>query len=201
MPDGDQTGCDLETGLGNLPDQPDDHVVGLGLGDGVGGDARDTGNLDVLEGYVPVEDGVGEDDHLGGRIVSFDVVGGVGLGVAELLRFLESLLEGLSVVHLAEDVVAGTVEDTADGGNLLPLEVLVAEVDDGHRASDRTLEAELASVLLGECDKVVEVKCQGTLVDGDDVLSALECVPDRLQSGAAGFDVGGGDLDQKVVFD
>lgn len=63
-----------------------------------------------------------------------------------------------------------------------PLEVPVAEVDDGHGASDGAFELELASVPAREADQFSEAKSQGALVDGDDVLPALERVPDDLES-------------------
>jgi hypothetical protein len=151
---GYEPGSDLQLGVGDLSDEPYDHVAGSGHRHSLVRYRGYPGDLDVVEGDVPSEDRIGQDGDLACAVVPLDVVGGVGLGVSELLRLLQSLVEGLPLVHLAEDVVAGPVEDSAYGDDLFPHEVLGAQVDDGHGSADGSLEPQEATVLLRQVHEV-----------------------------------------------
>ena len=92
-----------------------------------------------------------EDRHLGGRVAAVDVVGRVGLGVAEPLRLGERLLEGdPEPRHLAEDEVGGAVDDPVDAVDAGARQRLLQHPDDRHDAGDRALEAQLHAGLAGD---------------------------------------------------
>ena len=117
-------------------------VDGFDGGDGLGGDG------------VGVELGVHgdarEDAELGAGVEAVDVGGGVGLGVAQLLRVGEDGGVVGAGLHAAEDVVAGAVDDAAEARHLIAAEALQHAGDDGNSAGDGCAVDELDVVLRGE---------------------------------------------------
>ena len=98
----------------------------LGVGEVVGLDLLDPLVGDLVEGHRGVEGEPGEDRHLRRRVGAADVVGRVGLGVAELLGAGQHLLVGGAARgHLAEDEVGGAVDDAEDLGDLGDAEALL----------------------------------------------------------------------------
>ena len=50
-----------------------------------------------------------------------NIEGGIGLGIALVLRFLQHIVEAPTLLlHLSEDVIAGAVEDAIDAAMSLP---------------------------------------------------------------------------------
>ena len=91
----------------------------LGVGEVVGLDRLDPLVGDLVERDRGVEGEAGEDRHLRRGVGAVDVVGRVGLGVAELLGPRQHLLVGgAGRRHLAEDEVGGAVDDPEDLGDL-----------------------------------------------------------------------------------
>ncbi len=76
------------------PDQLEPEAELVRVGDVVGRDVLDALVADLVEVHGRVEGQPGEDRHLGGGVAARDVVGRVGLGVAELLRLGERGLVG-----------------------------------------------------------------------------------------------------------
>ena len=72
--------------------QPEPELAGVL--DVVGGDVLDALVADLVEVHRRVERQPGEDRHLRGGVLAVDVLGRIGLGVAELLRLGQRLLVG-----------------------------------------------------------------------------------------------------------
>ena len=122
----------------------------LRVGEVVGLDRLDPLVGDLVEGHRGVEGEPGEDRHLRRGVGAVDVVGGVGLGVAELLGPRQHLLVGgAGRRHLAEDEVGGAVDDPEDLRDLGRAEALLDRADDRDHAGDRRLEAQLHAGLAG----------------------------------------------------
>src|SRR5690606_6658361 len=86
-----------------------ERLGGLEVGRGHLGDALP---VDVVGGGAGVEGDRGQDGGLGGGVVTLDVGGGVGLGVAQRA----GVGQGRGVIgsgggHLGQDVVGGAVDD------------------------------------------------------------------------------------------
>ena len=142
-------------------------VVGLDLADALVGD--------VVEVDRRVESQPGEDRHLRRGVGAADVVGRIGLGVAELLRSREHLgVRGTGARHLGEDEVGGAVDDPEDLGDLGRRQALLDHADHRDDAGDRGLEAKLDTAGAGRLEQLVAVLGDQLLVRGDDVLARLE---------------------------
>src|SRR3546814_20705344 len=92
-------------------------VCSSDLPDVEGGDVADTLGVHRIRVEARAERETGEDRQLVRGIDAVDVEGRVGLGVAELLRLGQHVLEGPPrFAHRREDVVAGAVPDAVDAG-------------------------------------------------------------------------------------
>ena len=81
-----------------------------------------------------------EQGQLVGRVDPIDVETRVGLGVAQGLGFGEHILEGaLALAHVAQDVIAGAVEDADDAVDPVGRQPLADRLDDRDAAGDRRL--------------------------------------------------------------
>ena len=103
---------------------------------------------DLVEVHRRVEREPREDRHLRGGVLAVDVVGRVGLGVAEPLRLGERVgVRRAGARHLAEDEVRRAVDDPVDPLDVRGRERLLQHADDRHDAGDGGLEAQLHAVL------------------------------------------------------
>src|SRR6185312_2137700 len=99
--------------------QLDDHALLAGRGHVLGGDGGDALAVHVVQVEGGVEGQRGQDRCLRGGVVALDVGGRVGLGVPELLRAGQCVVEcGPGGVHGVEDVVRGAVDDAHDLGDV-----------------------------------------------------------------------------------
>ena len=135
------------------------------VGHVLGGDV-----LDALVGHLVEVTGRGErepgdDRHLGRGVPAGHVVGGVGLGVPELLRACERGRVGRPAAgHLGEDEVRGAVDDAVDALHVRGRERLLQHADDRHDAGHGALEAQLDLVLAGGRPQLLAVAGQQQLV-------------------------------------
>ena len=137
-----------------------------------GGDVLDALVADLVEVHRRVEGEPGEDRHLGRRVAAGDVVGRVGLRVAELLRLRERVGVGHAPArHLGEDVVRRAVDDAVDALDVRRGERLLEHADHRHDAGDRGLEAQLHVVLARARPQLLAVLGEQLLVGRDDVLA------------------------------
>ena len=91
-----------------------------------------------------------EDRQLRAGVVAVHIVGGIGLGVAELLRLPQGVAKARAAVrHAGEDVVARAVEDALHARDAIAGEAVPERGDDGDAAGDRALEAQVAAAARG----------------------------------------------------
>ena len=143
----------------------------LGVGEVVGLDRLDPLVGDLVEADRGVEGEPGEDRHLRRGVGAVDVLGRVGLGVAELLGLGRAppRRRRRGRGHLAEDEVGGAVDDPEDASRSRSTPKLSWIVrTTGITAADRRLEAQLHAGLAGDREELVAVLGEQLLVGGDD---------------------------------
>ena len=114
--------------------QPEAEVAGVL--EVVGLDLLDPLVADLVEVHRRVERQPGEDRHLGRGVAAVDVLGGVGLGVAEPLGLGQRVVERHpGARHLGEDEVGGAVDDPVDAVDRGPRQRLLEHAD--HRDDAR----------------------------------------------------------------
>ncbi len=115
-----------------------------------------------------------------GGIEAADVESGIGFRIALGLRVLQHIVEGqVLILHLAQDVIAGAVEDAVDALDLVGRKRLAQHLDDRNAARDGSLEIERHPALFRQTRQFQPVLGEQRLVGGNDVLSGLECGLDR----------------------
>ena len=108
-------------------------------------------------------------------IETADVERWIGLGVTLRLRLLERLGERqLLLLHLRQDVVAGSVEDAIDAADLIAGERLAHHLDRGNATRHRRLEVERDRILLRDLREFGAVLGEQRLVSGHDMLLGVE---------------------------
>src|SRR5665648_1280017 len=172
------------------------------VGDIGGRHAADALVVHVVQARAAVETDRGEDRHLGSRVLAADVLGGVGLGVAEPLRFLEHVVVlGARLGHGAEHVVRGAVDDAEDrldpGGH----QRLAEDLDDGHGADGAGLEAEMHVGALRGREQLGAVLRQQLLVGGHHVLAGAQRAELEVERRADAADELHDDVDLGVLED
>lgn len=96
-------------------DQLDDAAAPGRVGHVLLGDPRDPLGVNVPRIDVGAERQRGEDADFAAGVLALDVVGGVALGIAELLGERERAVKGDALAeHLGQDEVCGAVEDAGD---------------------------------------------------------------------------------------
>ena len=145
-PDDVEEDADAQPAVASLgdPEQLQGQAELLRVGDVVGLDLGDPLAGDVVEGHRGAEGEPGEDRHLGRGVRALDVIGRVGLRVAEFLGALEGVrVRCAGAGHLREDEVRGPVDDPEDLRYLGRGEALLDHPDDRHHPRHRCLEAKL----------------------------------------------------------
>ncbi len=169
------------------PDSADELVAEAllpGVGDRLGADLRDP-LARVFERLLGgAEDRVGQNGHLGQGVPAQHVGVGNRLGVAQLLGLFQGVGVGEPFLHPGEDVVGGTVEDSADFLDAGAGQRLADQVETRGAAHDRALVQEVDAPRPGQGLQLGVVQRQRALVGGHHVHAALE----------GGLDVGGGRL-------
>ena len=144
----------------------------LRVGHVVGGDLLDPLVADLVEVHGRRERQPRQDRHLRRRVLAGDVVGRVGLGVAERLRLAQRLVVGdPRGRHLGEDVVRRPVDDPVHALDLRRRQRLLQHADDRHDARHRALEAQLHAVLARRRPQLLAVVGEQLLVGRHDVLA------------------------------
>ena len=158
-----------------------DDVAGLARGDHlVEGDARDALAVHRLDRHERVEGEAREDAGLLRGVVALDVGGRVGLGVAELARDRERLLERLAArVHAVEDEVRRAIDDAEDALDAVARERVAQRPDDRDRPADGGLVVELRADLAGRLEQLGAVRGHERLVRRHDVRARGERLEDE----------------------
>ena len=80
-------------------------AVSLRIAEGLRGEVADAFALDVFQSYRDIHQDCDQGGGFDGGVPAVDVVGGVGFGDSQGLRFFQSFLEGEALLHLAQDYV------------------------------------------------------------------------------------------------
>ena len=131
-------------------------------------------HLDVVEGDARAEGDGREDRHLRRGVVPRDVVGRVGLGVAEPLGLGERLGVLAPAVHLAEDEVRRAVDDPEHAMDVRDDERLAQHLDHRDRGADGGLEAQLDARAGSRREELGAAARDELLVRRDDGLAGPE---------------------------
>ena len=130
------------------------------------------------------EGDVGRQDDLVPGVDAFHVGGGVGLCVAQSLRFLQSLaVVQAQTGHGVENVVAGAVHDAAHHGDLLDAANALQLAQPADAAADSSGAAECHALFLGQGQQLVIESGDQRLVGSDNVLAGFDAGTDELISG------------------
>ena len=186
----------LADALGH-PEQLQRQAELLRVGEVIGTDPLDALVGDVVQRHRRPEREPRQDRHLRRGVGTADVVGGIGLGVAELLGLLQRLVVGEArPAHLGEDVVGGAVDDPEHLLDRDRAQALLNDPDHGDRPGDGGLEAKLGAALLCGRDQLLPVLGDQLLVGGDHmaplpqgaghVLPGRIDAPDQLDDHVAG---------------
>ncbi len=157
---------------------------------------------DVVDVQVAVERERGQDRELGGGVRAADVLGRIGLGVAELLRLGERIGVAPAVArHRREHEVGRAVDDPDQLVDAGRGERLLQHAHDGDRGAGRGLVAQLRAAAVGRGLQLGAVAREQLLVGRhhrDAALEQLAQVAERRLDAAHDL---GDDLDRRVVAD
>ena len=144
----------------------------LRLGDVARGDGRDTDTGDVLFPDVHAEGKVGGEDDLAARVQTLDICGGVGLGVAELLRLLQrGRIIRAGIRHGGKHVIRCAVQNALDGLDLIELGRAGEGGEPGDAAARGGGAAQRHAFFFCKGGELFKVGAHELLVRGDDVLA------------------------------
>ena len=144
----------------------------------------------------------GEDAGLVGGVVAIDVEGGIGLGVSETLGIGEDGGEfGAFELHPGEDVIAGAVDDAADGLDAVADEGFAEDLDDGDAAGDGGLVVEVGGVGTGGLEEFLSVGGEKGLVGGDNGFAVAKGGKDDLAGGGGAAHEFDDEMDGRVMDD
>ena len=98
--------------------------IALRVSDGLRCQLADAFALDLIEADGRINQHRDQGCSFYGGVPAVDIVGGIGFGDAEFLRFLQRIIETQALFHLAEDHIGGGVQDSVealqmDGGELV----------------------------------------------------------------------------------
>src|SRR5579875_3903138 len=165
-------------------------------------DAADAFGVDVGGGELFAEGEGGEDGELGTRVETVDVGGGIGFGVAELLRFGEHGVEGgVALFNFCEDEVAGAVQDAVELDDAVSGDAFAQDGMDGDAAGDARLHGEIDTVLIGERPQLCAAEGHQFFVGGDDGLALTEGFFDDVGGSSGSADGLDDDVDFRMADD
>src|SRR5262249_57467686 len=114
-------------------------------------DALDALDIDRLEADARAEGEARKKGELMGGIEAANIEGGIGLGIALLLRLFQHVGKASALLfHQSEDVIAGAVEDAVDAGGVVALQALADDFHYGNAAGNCALAIERSAVRLCE---------------------------------------------------
>jgi hypothetical protein len=154
----------------------------LGVGDIERRDLADALDVDALQVDLAAEGERGQDGQLVRGVDAVDIEAGIGLGVAQVLRLGQDLVElAAGLAHGAEDVVAGAVEHAVDAPDAVGRQALAQALDDRDAAGYGRLVGERRPGRLGGAREAGAVVREQRLVGGDHVVARRDrALDDRL---------------------
>jgi len=149
-------------------------------------DTLDSFHIDLVAGDPATVAQRSEDDGLVGGIPTVHIESRIGLGVPEFLCFLESLfISKVGLRHPGEDVVAGTVDDSDHGLNVITDQRFLDGLDDGDPAGHDRFVVDGTTMFFRDGEKFLTSLGEKSLIPGDDCLAVLQC---RLHKGKGTID-------------
>ena len=142
---------------------------------------------DALHGHLRrgrflAEGQVCQNTGLAPGVDALHIGGGVGLGVAFLLRSTEGVPEGLALLrHLGEDIVGGAVEDAVDLLDPVGPQAIHQGVQQGDAPAHAGLKEVPDTVLLRQLQKLPAMLRHQLLVGGDHMLPGHQAAPSVVQ--------------------
>jgi len=190
---------DALRGAARYPEQLDAVAQFLGIADVLLGELGDALGVGLLELHRDAEGDRRHDGELVRRIHALDVESGVGLGVAQALRFLQHRVERQALVaHFRQNEIRGAVDDAGDPLDAIGREPLAQRLDDGNAARHRGLEAHHHAFFLRRCKNLVAVRGQQRLVGGDHVLAVRDGLQNEFLGDGIAADQFDHDIDVRV---
>ena len=157
-----------------------------------GGDVHVLNMLDALHRHVILVHNaaigdVGGDDQLAADVRAVEIVGGIGLGVAQALGLLQGGGEAAAgAVHGVEDKIGGAVHNAADADDRLLVGAALQTGQPGDAAAGCRRAPQRDAPLFGQGHQLAVVPGDEELVGGDDVFARREGAFDpfigRMQS-------------------
>ena len=198
----DQGGVDAEVEAVRGAAGGGEHADGVaevgGVPEVAGAEGADALAVDLVGLDAAVEGEGGEDGELVGGVNAFDVVGGVGFGVAEALGLLEGFCVGCAALgHFGDHVVGSAVDDGAEAADIVGLKFALEDADDGDAAADAGFVAEFDAVSAGKVEESWAVLGHDLFVGGDDGFAGAEGAGDAI--GGGGFAADQLDHDVDVI--
>lgn len=133
---------------------------------------------DALDGHAGkigrgAEGKAGKQGQLVRGVAAADIEGGVGLGIAFGLRFLQHIGEGAArCLHFGKDIVAGAIEDALHRIHAMRDQVFAQHFDNGDAAGGRGFELERHALVFGEFRQRQTMLGQQRLVGAYHMLAA-----------------------------
>ncbi len=115
-----------------------------------------------------------ENGKLGAGVESADVFGGIGFGVALGLGFGQHFVELGALLHLAEDEIAGAVENAFDALDAVAGQTLLETGNHGDSAGDGCAVFEMPAPRSGQPLQLDAVIGNELFVRGDDAFACLK---------------------------
>ncbi len=165
-------------------EQLDDAARAARGGDVLRRDVHDALDVHVTRAHARVEREGGEDGGLRLRVVALDVGRRVGLGVTELLRLGEHVLQvGAGAVHLVEDEVRRAVDDAEHLRHPIARERLAQRTDERDGARDGGLVGQVDAVIHRELVQLRAIAAEQGLVGRDDARAVAQGARDEALGG------------------
>ncbi len=131
-------------------------------------DAGDALDVDRIEAQRHAEGERGQDHQLVGGINALHVEGRIGLGVTQQLCLDQDIGEVAALVaHLAENEIAGAVDDAGQPADPVCGKAFAQRLDDGNAAGHRGLVGQGDAACAGDGEQLVPTAGDQRLVGGD----------------------------------
>ena len=146
-----------------------------------GRDAADALGVDIGGNDALAKRQRRQDRQLRARVEAVDVGGGIGFGVAGLLRFGEHLFEArAALLDLRQDVVAGAVQNAVERGDAIAGDAFAQNRVNGDAAGDAGLHRQIDAAAMAWSHNSAPAERHQFLVGGDDGFAPRRCGFDDL---------------------
>ena len=119
----------------------------------------------------------GRNTQLVADIIAVDICAWVCLRIAQLLRFLQNILKGCMVaLHVIQNIIAGTIENTVNAVNLIDSHRLCQSFNPGNSTSGACFIVNADIVLSCDICELLQISCDYRFVGCNDMLAAFQCL-------------------------